>query len=215
MKGLLFGLGAAAHMELLWPYPFRSTHNPQRTDLVDYSMTNPLFADGSNFPCKGYQHDDGPSVLTYTAGQTYNITLDGSATHEGGSCQISLSYDGGSTWSVVHSMIGGCPLSKHYTFTIPTGVQSGSALLAWTWFNRIGNREMYMNCARVRVQGGKGDVTLPSMYEANVFGSDTCNTVEGEEVVFPRPGDVEYGGHYAGTIPTPDCLSGCPSSNGC
>lgn len=27
-----------------------------------------------------------------------------------------------------------------YNFTIPTGLQSGHATLAWTWLNTIGNR---------------------------------------------------------------------------
>jgi hypothetical protein len=33
---------------------------------VDYSMTNPLFADGSNFPCKAYAA--GPITATIAAG---------------------------------------------------------------------------------------------------------------------------------------------------
>lgn len=61
----------------------------------DYSMTNPLLPDGSNFPCKGYAGDvPGVShaVDTLTAGQSYTVKLarDG-ATHSGGSCQFSLS----------------------------------------------------------------------------------------------------------------------------
>jgi hypothetical protein len=44
-------------MEMSWPYPFRSKYNPDNnyTD-IDYSMTSPLLADGSNFPCKGELH---------------------------------------------------------------------------------------------------------------------------------------------------------------
>lgn len=38
----------------------------QRPDDVDYSMTQPLFADGSNFPCKSYPA--GPVSLTARAG---------------------------------------------------------------------------------------------------------------------------------------------------
>jgi len=77
------------HMEISWPYPLRSKFNPatQQND-IDYSMTSPLNADGSNFPCKGYQNDRPIEVTaTYAAGSTYNMTLAGTATHEGGSCQ--------------------------------------------------------------------------------------------------------------------------------
>src|SRR5205085_6344412 len=62
-----------------------------------------------------------------------DISLAGSATHGGGSCQFSLSYDRGSTWAVIHSIIGGCPLNSAYTFSVPNNIPSGNALFAWTW----------------------------------------------------------------------------------
>jgi len=31
-----------------------------------------------------------------------------------------------------------------YSFTIPTSLPTGTATIAWTWFNKVGNREMYM-----------------------------------------------------------------------
>lgn len=54
----------------------------------------------------------------------------------GGSCQISLSFDGGVTWVVIKSIIGGCANpdpggSQKFDFTIPGNVQNGDALLAW------------------------------------------------------------------------------------
>jgi hypothetical protein len=62
--------------------------------------------------------------------------LDGSATHNGGSCQISLSFDGGSSWQVIKSFIGGCVrpdpgADQEFSFTIPKGTPSGDALFAW------------------------------------------------------------------------------------
>lgn len=49
---------ALAHMEMSWPYPLHSKYNPANNyNDIDYSMTSPLEADGSNFPCKGYQND--------------------------------------------------------------------------------------------------------------------------------------------------------------
>jgi hypothetical protein len=82
-------------------------------------------------------------VDTITAGSTYSIELAGSATHEGGSCQFGLSYDGGKTILVLHSAIGGCPLTSKYSFPIPAEVPSADkALFVWTWQNKVGNREM-------------------------------------------------------------------------
>ena len=80
-----------------------------------------------------------PRILFLLLGVS-DISLAGSATHGGGSCQFSLSYDGGSTWAVIHSIIGGCPLNSAYTFPVPNNIPSGNALFAWTWFNKVGNR---------------------------------------------------------------------------
>jgi hypothetical protein len=132
-------------MELSWPYPLRSKYNPANNySIIDYSMTSPLNSDGSNFPCKGYQNDRPiQTTAMYSAGSTYNMTLEGSAMHDGGSCQISLSYDNGATFKVIKSMIGGCPLTTTYDFTIPIYAPAGTALLGWTWQNYEGNREFY------------------------------------------------------------------------
>jgi hypothetical protein len=140
-------------MEMSWPYPLRSKYNPANSyEIIDYSMTSPLNVDGSNFPCKGYQNDRPiQTTVSYTAGSTYNMTLAGSAMHGGGSCQLSLSYDNGATFRVIKSMIGGCPLTTTYDFTIPSYAPAGVALFAWTWQNYEGNREFYMNCAEVNI----------------------------------------------------------------
>jgi len=198
-----FAPQALAHMEMSWPYPLRSPLDPAVDYSVkDYSMTSPLLADGSNFPCKGYQNDR-PTVskASYQAGQTYNMTFQGSATHGGGSCQLSLSYDNGATFRVIKSMIGGCPLSNVYDFTIPSYAPDGTALLAWTWQNLVGNREYYMNCAVVDVAGSgvskraaQSFNELPFIWKANIPGVNTCATTEGVIPVYPEPGpDVLYG----------------------
>ncbi|KAI9833348.1 MAG: hypothetical protein M1819_003743 [Sarea resinae] len=202
-----------AHMQMSWPYPIRSSFDPQNnyTD-IDYSMTSPLNSDGSNFPCKGYQNDATKhTTATYTAGDVYNMTLAGSATHGGGSCQLSLSYDDASTFKVIHSMIGGCPLVTTYDFTVPTYAPSGTALLAWSWVNLEGNREYYMNCAQVDVIGGEDASAdefdaLPEIFVANLGGINNCTTVEGQQVVYPDPGpEVEYGsGESASSPPSTD-----------
>jgi len=134
---------ASAHMQMSDPPPFRSKFNKLAT-TVDDSMTSPLSASGSDFPCKGYQKDlgtpAGGSVATYAPGSSQKITIVGGATHGGGSCQISLSYDGAKTFTVIHSIVGKCPMSdgEQFAYKIPADAKSGEAVLAWTWINHIG-----------------------------------------------------------------------------
>ena len=198
---------SSCHMEMSWPYPVWSKYNSANSyESVDYSMTSPLNADGSNFPCKGYQNDRPiQTTATYTAGSTYNMTLAGSATHGGGSCQLSLSYDNGATFRVIKSMIGGCPLKSTYEFTVPFYAPPGTALFAWTWQNYEGNREFYMNCAEVNIisapvsrrkkrQSYSSFDQLPYIWKANLAGINDCVTTEFADPVYPNPGpDVLYG----------------------
>jgi hypothetical protein len=125
---------ALAHMQLSSPSPLRDPYS-DRNEPKDYDMLSPLAKDGSNFPCKGY-HLNTPltTVATYQAGSTYNITLRGSASHGGGSCQVSLSCDGGNDWRVINSMIGDCPLSNTYPIDVPPGLHCEKAMIAWTWY---------------------------------------------------------------------------------
>ena len=100
----------SAHMEMSWPYPIRSQLDPSVAEAdKDYSYTSPLLQNGSDFPCKGYQNGVDSDIIkeVYTAGGTYNMSLAGTVTHDGGSCQLSLSYDNGLTFKVIQSMIGG------------------------------------------------------------------------------------------------------------
>ena len=68
-------------------------------------------------------------------------------------------------FKVIKSIEGGCPSTNpgnvgpatgtgadEFEYRIPEGVQAGrNYTLAWTWFNKIGEREMYMNCAPISV----------------------------------------------------------------
>lgn len=74
-----------------------------------------------------------------------------------------------------------------------------------TWFNNVGNREMYMNCAVVTI-GGSGSklkaraLAGPAIFLANI--GNGCTTASGTDVVFPNPGNViEYGGNAASRAP--------------
>ncbi|KAL4786312.1 hypothetical protein BJX76DRAFT_365960 [Aspergillus varians] len=205
LTSALLASSAYGHIQMSQPYPIRSPLNQQASGEKDYSYTNPLSTSGSDFPCKGYANDAFNSVATYSPGGEYEIKLEGSATHGGGSCQISLSYDKGESFQVIHSILGGCPITKSYEFTIPSDAPSGEALLAWSWFNKIGNREMYMNCAQVTIGGDQrlegftavsetnAFDNLPSLFIANVNGPGQCTTIEGEEVNFPQPGSSVEG----------------------
>ena len=100
---------------------------------------NPL-GPGNPFPCQGHiatQPRD--TAEQYVQGGDASIRLTGTATHGGGSCQISLSYDNGSNFRVIESIVGGCPLSEELNFKIPSTVPVGKALLGWTGFNKNGS----------------------------------------------------------------------------
>ncbi|OGM49722.1 endoglucanase [Aspergillus bombycis] len=230
---------ALAHMEMVHPYPLRSQFDPKNDwSNIDYDNTSPLEPNGkshqsprlipyplrgsragpnngfqytgSNFPCRGHHKNTAwRTVANYTAGQSDSMKLAPGNNHHGGSCQISLSYDNGETFRVIESYMGGCPLKLEWDFEIPSFAPSGQALFAWSWFNIEGNREMYMNCAQVEIEGGSGSATefdqLPEIFTANI--GNGCSTVEGKETVFAHPGDsVGYAGKVSpGDAPFPKC----------
>jgi hypothetical protein len=212
---------ANAHMKMGKPVPYANSQ-------LDNA---PLNGDGSNFPCK-MLFDTTTPATSMTLGSTQPLEFIGGATHGGGSCQVSITYDNpptkNSVFKVIHSIQGGCPVRNSagnvgsvagapgpdaYTFTIPTSLPTGKATLAWTWFNKVGNREMYMNCAPIAITGGAGKRSeeedlivrnltqlverdqnafnaLPNMFTANIknIGNDACGTKEGVDTEFPNPG---------------------------
>jgi hypothetical protein len=124
-----------------------------------------------------------------------------------------------SKWRVIHTIIGGCPAQtagnlqsgpadaqgrptgpecnndsgtdcvRSFNVPIPKQLKSGKATFAWTWFNHLGNREMYMNCAPLEITGGSNDDSffnsLPQMFVANIPGE--CTTGQGI-LDIPNPG---------------------------
>ncbi|KAL6897587.1 hypothetical protein GGI43DRAFT_97498 [Trichoderma evansii] len=199
---------ASAHMKISSPVPYGAST----------LKNDPLLLDGSNFPCQlrdnGYDLEGASNV--FAQGSTQKLAFIGSAVHGGGSCQISVTTDAqpdkNSVWKVIKSIEGGCPAKGQegnmgdnaaavdpftYDYTIPKELQSGNYTLAWTWFNKVGNREMYMNCAPLTVTGSGGSKdflnTLPDMFQANIFDVDGCRTVDDKDLRFPNPGnDVDY-----------------------
>ncbi|KAJ5381388.1 uncharacterized protein N7496_003816 [Penicillium cataractarum] len=204
---LIAALGASvanAHMKMVQPVPYGK----------DSLNNSPLDGEGGDFPCK--LRGDTYTVSTENmmeVGVTQTLQLMGQATHGGGSCQISLTEDRApsksTTWKVIQSYQGGCPANvtgnmggdasaldpTTFSFKIPDDIAAGKYTLAWTWFNRVGNREMYMNCAPVTVttSSSKRDVPVvekrtanyPPMFVANING---CTTTEGVDIRFPQPG---------------------------
>lgn len=230
---LVLGLAsiASAHIKMAEPVPYGAG-----------SLNNsPLEADGSDFPCKQRPdvYDAAGASNVYAQGSTQQLKFIGSAVHGGGSCQVSITTDlkpdANSVWKVIKSIEGGCPAKDtagnlpdnaggevpfSYGYTIPDELAAGNYTIAWTWQNKIGNRELYMNCAPLQVTGDKSDDglfdTLPNMFVANI-GND-CETLHGTDLEYPNPGkDVDrFNGQtsaFAG--PTgPGCAAATGGSGG-
>ncbi|KAK3335895.1 hypothetical protein B0T19DRAFT_453105 [Cercophora scortea] len=90
--------------------------------------------------------------------------------------------------------------TRQFLIPFPSFLKNGPATLAWTWFNKLGNREM--TCSPINITGGTGDPKqineLPNVFIANIPVSQNipnytpCRTGDGGTVVnFPNPG--KYG----------------------
>lgn len=206
-------------MNIVKPMPFRLVANPFATDK-DYNIMAPLMKDGSDFPCKGYHLDPAATIAAveeWTAGSEQSFTMStNSAVHGGGSCQASISEDNGASFKVVKSYIGNCPTSGgNFKFNVPKETKSGRVLFAWTWLNKIGQREMYMNCAAITINdGGAGLSGFPEIFKANIgTQSPGCITEEGFDTKFPNPGnDVMIAPQAKVKLPPGDCGSVGPSA---
>jgi hypothetical protein len=150
-------------------------------------------------------------------------------------------------WKVIHSILGGCPgtaqgnlnaaapdpfqrpdgpqctdntqteCKRVFNIPIDKNIPTGNYALAWTWFNKIGNREMYMNCAPFQVTGGATDDTflqsLPGIFVANIPGQ--CTTVETQGVLgIPNPGSSVEVSNNPLDLVDPKVLGTCPSGTG-
>lgn len=208
LAAALLATAAHGHMIMKSPVPYgKATLN-----------NSPLEPDGSDFPCKQrsgvYVKDGAPNVMAIGEQQTLSFT--GSAVHGGGSCQIALSTDTQPTkdskWMVIKSIIGGCPASvpgnlpedangsgaSTFQYSIPAGIAPGEYALSWTWFNKVGNREMYQNCASVTVtaatkkryvpapKSAKRQTSFPDLFRCNL--GDGCVTPANVDIIFPNPG---------------------------
>jgi hypothetical protein len=200
MRSTIFALAtfmnsAAAHMIMASPVPFGGPGSKGPNN-------SPLDPSGSDYPCKfpGAPSSGGP-MNQFKVGDEQTLSFSGSATHNGGSCQLAVTLDKiptkNSKFKVIHSIEGGCPGvsgPSTFKFPVPSELPNGEATFAWTWFNKIGNREMYMNCAPITVSGGASDNTgfdsLPDMELANIaVGTGaSCKTPESSDYTFKNPG---------------------------
>jgi hypothetical protein len=204
---LAFAAVGSSHLIMEFPVPF--AWQDEATKQAPLAM--------GDFPCKQSAGAYKVTTMnTWNAGETQSVKIIGGATHGGGSCQFSITTDTKPTkdsqWKVIHSMIGGCPggpsdnnLSNNPTdasipgipVTMPEDVPSGQYTFAWSWVNKIGNREFYMNCAPIQVGSGSGPSTasadvasalgqLPDMFTINL--GPGCSTAEGQDFSYPNPG---------------------------
>ncbi|OAA47153.1 Chitin-binding, domain 3 [Metarhizium rileyi] len=229
-QAILAGLvaSASAHLVMTNPSPFGAPSN------------SPLYDNGTNFPCKNADYSSIKTMNEYAQGSKQKLKFRGSVVHGGGSCQVSVTTDQkpskNSVWKVIKSIEGGCPAKDihdnihppdenmptpfEYDFTIPKDLAAGKYVIAWTWFNNIGNREMYMNCGPLTVTGSGGSKgfmdTLPNMFVANI--GNGCGTLPETDVKFPDPGkDLDQFGQKTPQAlkgPTGACASAGPRPTG-
>ena len=226
-----------AHVKLEAPVPYG----------VATLNTEPLESTGVDWPCKerpgGYEITKW-NIMPINSPQT--LKFQGQATHGGGSCQIALTKDTPPTkdskFKVIKSIEGGCPSTAPgnvgtnpmgygadtFNFTIPEVISPANYTLAWTWFNKIGNREMYMNCVPVTVtstekkrrqaqnrrraslnQRTDGMSSLPDLFRAN--SGNGCSTAEsGTILAIPAANlgnDVQRIGSDPLTPPVGNCVA--------
>ena len=114
------------------PISFRLTAGPPQYGVSkDYDMSTPLLRDGTDFPCKKHQSlQEAEPLINWPAGSAQTIEFKGSATSGGGSCQASISEDGGASFKVIKSYVGGCPL-KPAVFAVPEDARSGPVIFGW------------------------------------------------------------------------------------
>ena len=195
---------ASAHMRMKHPKPYGF-------DTLNNSPLAP-----ADFPCKQRPGVyDVTEMNQWNAGETQEVSFLGSAVHGGGSCQFSITTDQepslSSQWKVIQSVVGGCPSNASanlpdapdgtgaatFPVKMPEDIPDGRYTFAWTWINKVGNREFYMNCAPVQVGNGASKAStasasqalssLPDMFVANLPDTE-CSTAENEDFVYPEPG---------------------------
>ncbi|KAI1300985.1 hypothetical protein EDD11_005906 [Mortierella claussenii] len=162
MALVAFATVSQAHVSLLRPCARGSPRSgcppPSNGQKVDYDLNSPIgtFDSKVNPICK--QSIASAKRTPVQAGSTLQTTYTVGATHNGGHCQWSISYDNGQTSVVLKTILRDCLRNAGQTYEvavpIPSNAPAGKATLMWFWNNAVGNREMYSNCADIEIQGG-------------------------------------------------------------
>jgi len=176
-----------AHMALLYPVPRGGYGTPQYNGRVHTFIGYKDKTWTQKFPCGGYK--PGPHVTDMKAGEIINVRFLASsmkadqiknqpkpvsesrqfsqARHGGGTCEFSLSYDGGNTFRRIGLYTKTCPDAYYrWPVKIPKNVPScinkkgeHKCLFVWSWTANI-LPQYYQNCADIRLTGERGG-TLP------------------------------------------------------
>ncbi|KAI4728317.1 hypothetical protein E4T49_03964 [Aureobasidium sp. EXF-10728] len=209
------------HLKLNNPVPYSKS-----TLQLDPLRNVAPGSEQSDFPCQSKRIGGAdPWIVDHenelVAGEPQTMSWDGSASHGGGSCQVSVTLDrqptADSTFKTIASFVGGCPIddasggTHPFNYTIPSEVPNGKATLAWSWVSKLsGQPEFYMNCAPITVSGGAVDTKefdqLEDMFRVNLPSSE-CGSQLSSNLEIPNPG------RYVTTIDTralaPPTGSGC------
>lgn len=193
---LLFSI-CYGHISMTYPPSRRNQLSEYyvNTGLVNYNLRSPLNVspDFFSFPCKGFPK--GPVVATFEKNEI-TITLEGTATHGGGHCQFGISYDD-NNFVVLKTVLNECLLNTmSYSYEIPTYARGDNITVFWTWINRIGNREYYMECADVNVKtnGKMTDIPGKELLIVNLPGYPTVpewevgapSSLDGRDLFYSR-----------------------------
>ncbi|KAJ2557402.1 hypothetical protein EV175_001369 [Coemansia sp. RSA 1933] len=183
---LALAASTLAHMDIINPCARYSSQCAIQPTLptgesIDYNINSPIGSNGDILQPLCKHTTPWPTVTnTWTSGQSVTIQFaPGGATHLGGDCEFSISYDGGSTFVVLYQVMrycfytaspasGGVDSVRTYTFDLPSTLPgTNHAVFAWSWVNASGNREFYMNCGDIAVVGSAGSYSGKEMTIAN------------------------------------------------
>jgi hypothetical protein len=211
MRLLLLIQAVTAHIQMIKPIPRQSPLGV--SEIKDYNIMAPLGTDGKTYPCQG--KPKGPVVETWQAGTSIKVNYEPKTMHDGGHCQWSISYDNEKTFVTIQTMIRTCLHPSNppeYTIPLPASLPAcTSCVFQWTWFNAIGNREMYSNCADISItntlpresQGFTGRIPLV-IHVPNGIGKtipEFGNGYDGRELFEQQP-YVTIGANGAGITQT-------------
>ncbi|KAI9505311.1 hypothetical protein BX070DRAFT_233452 [Coemansia spiralis] len=186
---------------------------------LDQNINAPIGThDSISQPLCKYTTPYATPAAKWTAGSTVAVEFNPhAAVHGGGHCQFALSYDGGNTFVVIQDELRYCftggPSSSNtgtqlsYNIKLPDNLPSGDKVIfAWAWNNAIGNREFYMNCADVAIEGSGSSFSGPEMLVAN-YGP-------GSPFIPEFNGNYETGGYANATAPAPQAYAAQGGSGG-